>query len=378
MASNSVGSNRTPNTKHVESSTACRTTLATLRKRRLPMEQALWLVLGVALLRDRSILNVAEVLDLALPGQGDRAISSSALSQARQRLGSEPLESLFRHTAARWAHQEAGRHRWQGLALYALDGVVWRTPDTPDNRQHFGGQRNHPEHQSPFPLVRMACLLDARARLLVDVERQLPHTRLHPGQAQGHAAQHPPFRFTASQIPAALHTRSAYDQDPVSHQEKCRSSLNEQHWPSGPVLLFADPVRAANENPAGQASRSVSLSLYTAELQPTVTPPLESQVSFLSYRRNRRGLLKSHRQAIEARWGPLRSPDPFLLLRIRAMNRHHFQPGTRAIAAFTVTVVLAVLAAVLGLLPDFVVQSADSMTYLPNQLGQLLPTGVFE
>ena len=60
------------------------------------------------------------------------------------------------------------------------------------------------------------------------------------------------------------------------------------------------------------------------------------------------------------------------------MNRHHFQPGTRAIAAFTVTVVLAVIAAVLGLLPDFVVQSADSMTHLPNQLDQLLPTGVSE
>jgi hypothetical protein len=142
--------------------------VATLRKRRLPMEQAIWLVLGVALLRDRSILNVAEVLDLALPGQGDGTISSSALSQARQRLGSEPLEWLFRHTAAQWAHQEAGRHRWQGLAVYALDGVVWRTPDTSDNREHFGGQRNHAAHQSPFPQVRMACLLDARARLLVD------------------------------------------------------------------------------------------------------------------------------------------------------------------------------------------------------------------
>jgi len=125
--------------------------VATLRKRRLPMEQALWLVLGVALLRDRSIVNVAEVLELALPGQHNEPISSSALSQARQRLGSEPLQWLFRHLAAHWAHQQAARHRWQGLALYALDGVVWRTPDTQDNRQHFGCQRNHADHQSPFP-----------------------------------------------------------------------------------------------------------------------------------------------------------------------------------------------------------------------------------
>lgn len=143
------------------------TGVTTLRKRRLPMEQAVWLVLGIALLRDRSILHVAEALGVALPRQ-NVSISSSALSQARQRLGSEPLQWLFRHTAAQWAHQEAGRHRWRGLALYALDGVVWRTPDTPDNRQAVGGQRNHPEHQSPFPQVRMACLLEARARLLVD------------------------------------------------------------------------------------------------------------------------------------------------------------------------------------------------------------------
>ncbi|HEY9207434.1 MAG TPA: IS4 family transposase [Acidovorax sp.] len=143
--------------------------VATLRRRRLPMEQAVWLVLGVALLRDRSILSVAEALEVAIPAQGDvSSISSSALSQARQRLGSEPLQWLFRHSAAHWAHREAGRHRWQGLSLYALDGVVWRTPDTADNRQQFGGQRNSDAHQSAFPQVRMVCLLDARARLLVD------------------------------------------------------------------------------------------------------------------------------------------------------------------------------------------------------------------
>ncbi|MFK2902324.1 transposase domain-containing protein, partial [Dyella jejuensis] len=93
----------------------------------------------IALLRDRSILHVADALEIALPGEG---ISSSALSQARQRLGSEPLAWLFQHTAAQWGHTQAGRHRWQGLSLYALDGVVWRTPDTLDNRRHFGSQHN--------------------------------------------------------------------------------------------------------------------------------------------------------------------------------------------------------------------------------------------
>ena len=61
--------------------------------------QAVWLVLGIALLRDRSILHVAEALGVALPQQ-NASISSSAQSQARQRLGSEPMEWLFRRTAA--------------------------------------------------------------------------------------------------------------------------------------------------------------------------------------------------------------------------------------------------------------------------------------
>ncbi|MEL6772990.1 MAG: transposase domain-containing protein [Bacteroidota bacterium] len=40
------------------------TLTATLRRRRLPVEQVLWLVLDMALFRDRSITE----FDLALPG----------------------------------------------------------------------------------------------------------------------------------------------------------------------------------------------------------------------------------------------------------------------------------------------------------------------
>ncbi|MEF9943149.1 MAG: transposase domain-containing protein [Burkholderiaceae bacterium] len=62
------------------------TGVTTLRRRRLPREQAVWRVLGVALLRDRSILHVADALEIALPATAE-PVRSSALSQARQRLG---------------------------------------------------------------------------------------------------------------------------------------------------------------------------------------------------------------------------------------------------------------------------------------------------
>jgi hypothetical protein len=64
-------------------------------RRRLPAEQVVWLVIGMALVRDRSIADVVRQLDLALPtDDGRTTVASSAVAQARARLGSEPLEWL--------------------------------------------------------------------------------------------------------------------------------------------------------------------------------------------------------------------------------------------------------------------------------------------
>ncbi len=42
---------------------------ASVRRRRLPAEQVVWLVIGMGLLRDRSIAAVVDHLDLALKGR---------------------------------------------------------------------------------------------------------------------------------------------------------------------------------------------------------------------------------------------------------------------------------------------------------------------
>lgn len=60
------------------------------------------------------------------------------------------------------------------------------------------------------------------------------------------------------------------------------------------------------------------------------------------------------------------------------MKRHPLTPGTRALAAFAGTVVLAVLAAASLLMPDVTVQSVDSMSLLPGGLEQLFPSSFFE
>ncbi|QLA79547.1 hypothetical protein EXV95_02025 [Acidovorax sp. JMULE5] len=60
------------------------------------------------------------------------------------------------------------------------------------------------------------------------------------------------------------------------------------------------------------------------------------------------------------------------------MKRHPLTPGTRALAAFAGTVVLAVLAAASLLMPDVTVQSVDSMPLLPIGLDQIFPSSLFE
>ena len=112
---------------------------ATLRTRRFPACQAIWLVIGMALFRNKSITEVASSLDLALPSPaGGPTAARSAVSAARSRLGEEPLAWLFSRSADEWGHASAARERWRGLALYGVDGTTVRVPDTVENSGHFG------------------------------------------------------------------------------------------------------------------------------------------------------------------------------------------------------------------------------------------------
>jgi hypothetical protein len=137
---------------------------ATVRRRRLPVEEVVWVVLGMALFRDRPIEDVVSKLDLALPGA--RTVARSSVSQARARLGSEPMRWLFERSASTWAHASASAHRWRGLALYGIDGSSLRVPDTPENRAYFGGQSGRKGSESGYPMARIVALMALRSHLL--------------------------------------------------------------------------------------------------------------------------------------------------------------------------------------------------------------------
>jgi hypothetical protein len=55
---------------------------ATVRRRRLPAEHVVWLVLGMALMRDKPLAEIVDRPDLALPTSRGDVMASSGVSQA--------------------------------------------------------------------------------------------------------------------------------------------------------------------------------------------------------------------------------------------------------------------------------------------------------
>jgi len=143
---------------------------ATVRRRKLPAEQVVWIVIGMGLFRDRSIQEVVHHLDLVLParsgGTARPVATSSAVVQARDRLGAAPLATLFTQTAGRWADDSAGAHRWRGLAVYGVDGSALRVPDTPENEQAFGRPGTSRGGAAGYPQLRLVALMVLRSHLL--------------------------------------------------------------------------------------------------------------------------------------------------------------------------------------------------------------------
>jgi len=144
---------------------------ATIRRRRLPADQVLWLVLGMALFRNEPVSEVARRLNICAQGlASDRLMARSGVSQARQRLGAKPVEWLFRQTGAVWGQERYPGDDWQGLQVLAADGAVLRTPDNAALRAHFGSGNTGTDRQTPYPMMRVVALMNVRSHVLLDAQ----------------------------------------------------------------------------------------------------------------------------------------------------------------------------------------------------------------
>jgi len=155
--------------KWVEDALA-QTGVATVRRRKLPAEQIVWLVIGMALYRDRPISEVVQRLNLVMPGKSGKrqGVAKGALPRARSRVGAEPLRALFDKTAEQWALESADRHRWRGLMVLGADGTMMRVPDSAENRKEFELPPSSRGGSSGYPQIRAVGLMVLRSHLLLD------------------------------------------------------------------------------------------------------------------------------------------------------------------------------------------------------------------
>jgi len=139
--------------------------VATIRKRKLPMESMVWAIIGMALFRKFPMRQLVNQLDIMLPN-GTPYVAPSAVTQARKKLGSESIRSVFHQTQSQW-HELSEHPVWCGLNLYGVDGVVWRTPDTKENNLEFERTSNH-HGKASYPQVRMVCQMELTSHLLTN------------------------------------------------------------------------------------------------------------------------------------------------------------------------------------------------------------------
>jgi hypothetical protein len=141
------------------------------RTRLLPARVVVYYVLALCLFFGDSYEEVMRLLVDGLARLGTwRAEwtipTTGAITQARARLGVEPLRMLFERVAVPCA-QRGTRGAWLGSwRLMAIDGFVLDVADTPANRQEFGssgGERN----PAPFPQVHLAGLGECGTHAIV-------------------------------------------------------------------------------------------------------------------------------------------------------------------------------------------------------------------
>lgn len=140
---------------------------ATVRKRRLDACQVVWLVIGMALFRNRPITEIVDTLDLVMPkARRQKAVAASSVVESRKRLGEDPLAWLFVRSSEAWGFASAKREAWRGFALFGVDGTTMQTADTPENRRYFGLADGGHRGKSGYPLVRLVALMALRSHVL--------------------------------------------------------------------------------------------------------------------------------------------------------------------------------------------------------------------
>jgi hypothetical protein len=139
-----------------------------LRRRKMPARVVVWLVIGICLFAGMSFPDVVRRFGLTLPTKRGRAQldpTSGSIAEARKRLGGEAMKRLFEITSEHWRRlPEFEPLTFKGLQVCAIDGVNFRVPDTPSNREQFG---RPPNVDAGYPATMGVCVIDVITHLII-------------------------------------------------------------------------------------------------------------------------------------------------------------------------------------------------------------------
>jgi Insertion element 4 transposase N-terminal/Transposase DDE domain len=133
------------------------------RVRDLPSRVVVYLLLAGALFAGMGYRQVWARLVAGLDGLVVATPTSSALAQARRRVGPGPLAALF----ALLAGPAVGAPQWRGLLLCAVDGTTMFVPDSPANLASYGRQPG-PHASSGYPMLRLVAVVACGTRTIID------------------------------------------------------------------------------------------------------------------------------------------------------------------------------------------------------------------
>lgn len=145
------------------------------RQRLLPARVVVYYVLALALFSDAAYEEVMRQLVEGLAWESGwrrswEVPSKVAISLARQRLGPEPLELLFRAVAVPLAGERTRGAFYRGLRVMSLDGTCLDVADTPQNEQEFGRPgSSRRQGGGAFPQLRLVALAESGTHAICDV-----------------------------------------------------------------------------------------------------------------------------------------------------------------------------------------------------------------
>lgn len=133
------------------------------RVRDLPSRVVVYLLLAGALFSEVGYRQVWARLTAGLNGVAASQPGSSALAQARRRVGVAPLRALFDLLAG----PAVGAARWRGLLICAIDGTTLSVPDSAANLTCYSRQSGT-HGGSGYPLIRLLTVVACGTRTVID------------------------------------------------------------------------------------------------------------------------------------------------------------------------------------------------------------------